>query len=163
MKKDKLVKKEFVVAAVQLMVYAVFLVRQVILSQVLCYKADGSVDLESAYLGIQCECKNTNHNHECKDKDHDHINKNVNHPGDGGKDGVGVKVECCFDVPVNADLLTNESNSIFLNTTLAGWYNVHVAKQTILPDPYTGLPEQIPISKFIIQFPFLCSTVILRC
>ena len=58
---DKLIKKKIGIAAVLLTVYAIFMVQQVTLKQVLCYKADGSVDLEAAYLDFQCECKDKNH------------------------------------------------------------------------------------------------------
>ncbi|MCK5056892.1 MAG: hypothetical protein KAT34_09570 [Candidatus Aminicenantes bacterium] len=163
MKNDKLIKEKIRIAAVLLIVYAAFMVQQVMLNPVLCYKADGSVDLEAAYWGFQCECKDENQGSECNDKNHNHTDKNINPSGNGDKDGKCVGAECCYDVPLKTGLLIRESNSIFPGFTLIELHPVHDGEKIHLPNPYTGFPEQIPLNKFINRFPFPSGAVILRC
>lgn len=163
MRTNKLIKKQFVIAAVLLTVYAVFLAQQIAINPVLCYKADGSVDLEVAYWGFQCECKDKNQGSECNDKNHNHSDKNIQHLENEEKDCTGVGAECCYDVPLKTGLLTRESNSILQAFTLIELHPVQDRGKIHLPNPYTGFPEQIPLNKFINRFPFPCGIVILRC
>lgn len=165
MKKDKPVKKKNIFAALLLTVYSVFLVQEVVLNRVLCFKTDGSVDVELAYWGFVCECKYKTHNHKYKDthKKHRHIENKNNPSQDPEKEYMEVEAECCYDVPVNNSLLTGESNANLPEPNNRELFNVQVKEKILLHDPYTGFPEHIPISKFLISFPFQCSTVILRC
>ena len=44
------------ITIVVLLVYSFLMAEEIVLNQVLCYKYDGSVDLEFAFLGFKCMC-----------------------------------------------------------------------------------------------------------
>lgn len=156
-------KKKYILVSVLLISYTICLAQQVVLNRVLCYKADGSVDLELSYWGLQCECKDAHHDHECNDKNHIHKEDNHHQPENSEINGICPVVACCFDVPVDEGLLKRESGAYLTNSTFMGLYNLYDAAKILLLDPFTRFPNQIPLSKFLISSLYQCSTVILRC
>ena len=163
MKNDKSHKNKYIWVSVLLISYTICLAQQVLLNRVLCYKTDGSVDLELSYWGLQCECKKKRHDHECSDKNHNHKEKSHNRTENGKINGVCPAVECCFDVPVDEGLLKRESGNHLTDSTFIGLYNPFDAAEILLHDPFISSPKQIPLSKFLNTSLFQYSTVILRC
>jgi hypothetical protein len=163
MKNDKSLQKKYIQVGVLLIIYTVFLIQQVVSNRVICYKADGSSDLEMVNWGLQCECKDKNHNGKCNDKNHLHKEENHNRPENGEKNGMCAALECCFDVPVDDRLLKKKSGANLRKSTSIRFYDVRGGKETLLLDLFIAFHKQVPLSKFLIPSLFQCGTVILRC
>ncbi len=172
-------------AALLLAVYSAFLLQGATFTQVLCYKTDGSVNLESAFLGLFCECCNHHGSHNCctphknpstcqhpgsqQEQDtlacyfHSHNNriKDDHHPAFSDREG-----NCCFDVPVS-DSLLRRTNYLFTFKDNPGgdlFDSIHLAQLTL---PYNfNFPVfscSPPTGKLLFQLHFLNKGTILLC
>ncbi|MCP5101997.1 MAG: hypothetical protein GY950_01395 [bacterium] len=136
-----------------LFVHALLLVHEVAVNRVLCYKNDGTADLEPAFFGFNCVCKDDGG---CG---HDHHST----PQPGTPPQLCNQSDGCFDQPL-------ESNWLERNIS-AGTHHIQFVRQgdrgcdinRFLEDANGSFFQSLPLSKYLDKPPSLHKSVILRC
>ncbi|MCK4762276.1 MAG: hypothetical protein KAW12_08780 [Candidatus Aminicenantes bacterium] len=155
-RKNRSTEKKFRAAALLLLVYALFLSQKILLNQVLCFKPDGSADVELAFLSFICDCK---------DEDHDHIHhgEEKNESRYCSETGCCITSGCCFDQPIEDSLLRRDKTAASPYPALSKVRSVQGEEKITLPNPCVSFLDLIPLSKFLEQVPFLKGKTIMLC
>jgi len=145
--------KKYPAAIILCILYALLMFQEVVLHQVLCYKPNGTVDLELAFFDSRCEC---GHDQLCH-----HSAPTSYFPGE-------ATIECCnngcFDLLINSAWLERvRGDSSNAPTKLINYYDIAVNHSIPVDEPLKLLPETVPISKFLHTPPSPIDGVILRC
>jgi hypothetical protein len=147
--------KKLLTATLLVIVYALLLCQEVIVSQVLCYKDNGRVDLELAAFSIQCQCRSHKH--------HSHPSL-ITQSETCGQFFSKFDFDCCYDQLLNSPWLERNitgSNTFAVN--LIKQHDLTCQNNPQLTAPSRQLPEAVPVSKFLYPPPFPNGSVILRC
>lgn len=144
-------KRKFSAAVLLLVVYALLLCCEVAVNQVLCHKNDGSVDIEPAFLGFQCQCEN----------DHSH----PSHLEADKCEQLYTQLPCCYDLPLGDTWskrnITHRAFGVELNHIIQ--YHLSIQIDLQLSDPFKRLPESVPLSKFLYKISSPKNSIVLRC
>lgn len=162
-------KKSLYIAVLLLFAQFLLMGQEIVLQKVFCYKQNGTVDVELAFLGMGCFCirteccsNETGHDHsglQAHDHSHDHAAHPVNghrHPdGEPGNTGHICPSDLdCFDQPFGSNWLDRLADH-------ASHYRHQLAKQWQLAVSAQGLNapvpdysiEAVPLRKFLITLP----------
>ncbi len=85
-------KKKLIISLILFCVHALLLFQEISLNLVLCYKTNGTVNLETATLDFQCPCKPEE---VCCDHDHDYEEEAIT----GVTTQICAQADECFDTP----------------------------------------------------------------
>jgi hypothetical protein len=145
--------KKYKAASILCILYALLMFQEVMLTQVLCCKPNGSMDMELAFFGSKCDC------------DHSKLCLKSTPPSDfSGNSAIEGCNIGCFDLLVNSAWLERVAvDSSYSPYKLINDYDIAVNHSIQLDEPLTLLPEAIPISKFLYNHPSPIDSVILRC
>jgi len=148
--------KKLLTAALLMLVYALLMFQEIAVNQVLCYKKDGTVNLELAVLSLKCICVES----------HDHPGS----PSESQDPGKCAQSFCqysnCIDQPFNTswlerDITPNSSGSRFNHQTDP---NHHInSKATVALNRLSTPDFLIKLSKFLPNSSFQENSNILRC
>jgi hypothetical protein len=146
-------RKKFLVALL-MVVHALLLFHEVTVNRVLCYKPDGSVELEMAMFDYECLCKDS----QCCDEGHHH---NPAPPPQTqticeGPDG-------CYDQPFNGSWLERNINPTKEETQLFKLFDINIEVNLYSDDAFGCFFESLPLRKFLNGIPPEYSNIALRC
>ena len=143
-------KKGHLVAAVLLLVYSILIAEEILLNQVLCYKGDGSVDLEFAFCGFKCECPQLHSGH-------------AKH---GERLSFCLNDLCCFNLLTGNSLFDKEFNikiNSFKIVKLFDFTNEFILFQLSKYNHFRSFFKLLPLTKFLYSFSSHKNNVILNC
>jgi hypothetical protein len=151
-------KRKIFVVALLLFVHVLVLFHEVAVNPVLCYKKDGSVDLEMALFDYQCFCTGSD-SQCCKDDDHNlHPN-----PQPGIAPQVCAQFNNCWDQPFNSSWLEREKTPGTENIHFVKLYDLNIKINIQLDDAFGCFFDSVPLSKYLDRVPSELNSVILRC
>jgi len=148
--------KKLLTAALLMLVYALLMFQEIAVNQVLCYKKDGTVNLELAVLSLKCICVES----------HDHPGSPSASPNPGKCSQSLCQYSNCIDQPLNTswldrDITPNSSGSRFNHQTDP---NHHInSKATVALNRLSTPDFLIKLSKFLPNSSFQENSNILRC
>ena len=90
--------KKTLTAILLMLVYAVLMFQEIAVNQVLCYKINGTVNLELAVLNFKCNCFEI----------HDHPSSNSSDPSQCSQ--LSCQFNRCMDQPLNTSWLERDIN-----------------------------------------------------
>lgn len=143
-------KKKHILIVLLLFIYSILIAQETLFNQVLCYKNNGSFDLELAFCGFKCECEHNHSKH--------HKTKNGNQ--------LFSENECCFDVPIGNSLL---ERVLSFKITYFNIIKLHNLSDELICYPinqtiqYRSFFDLLPLSKFMNSFLFHINKVIIQC
>ena len=128
-----------------------FMTQEIVVNQVLCYKENGALDVELAFLGFQCQCK-TNCAH-----DHYSATEPVN--------TRQLAPHCinCFDLPLDGAWLNRDMRNAAPDIHLVTHHDITYSNNFQPENPYTRLSKAVPLRKFLLYHLIPTTGVILRC
>ena len=146
-------KKKFLLAALLIFVHLLLIFQEVAVNQVLCYKTDGSVNLELAFFDFQCPCSKDPC---CTPDHHDAL------PPDTLPQ-LCPELNTCFDQPVKTNWLERYITAQNQNIPAAKQCDLDLKTNPYLNDAFGSFFKLLPLTKFLDNDPANLNTVILRC
>jgi hypothetical protein len=146
-------KRKKILVALLMMVHALLLFHEITVNRVLCYKPDGSVELEMAMFDYQCPCKDSL----CCEEDH-------HNPAPKPQ----MKTVCdlpdtCYDQPLNAGWLERNINPTKEETRLVRLFEIEIEISNYSDDTFGCFFESLPLRKFLNGIPPEYCNIALRC
>lgn len=137
-------KRKIFLTALLLFVHALLLFHEVTVNHVLCYKPDGSVELEMAMFDFQCLCKNAL----CREEDHhDQSSPPLTQT-------LRKVPNTCYDQPFNGNWLERTVNHQTEENQLLKLYNIYIEETNHYADQAFGcFFEFLPLRKFLNGIP----------
>lgn len=146
-------RKIFLGVVLLLFVNALLLFHDVAINRVLCYKKNGTINLELAFFDFQCTCKDDS----CLD--HDHNSPHRAPP----LAQLCEEADFCFDLPVNGNGMERNITPAVQNIHFVRRCEIIINIYIYLNDGFGSCFASLPLSKFLDAAPSENNHVILRC
>ena len=149
-------KRKILIVALLFFIHALVLINEVAVNRVLCYKNDGSVDLELAFFDYRCFCKDSD-TQCCEDDDH-HSRWQA-----GTLPEICEQSNTCWDKPFNGSWLEREKTPGTEEIHFVKLYDLNIKTNFQLDDAFRCFFDSLPLRKYIDRALSELNSVILCC